>query len=498
MQGVTSEIKLDMTAGALPVVRAKQHDTNSRWVRITLMDKGAPWVIPFDAEVYVYIKKPDGTVVFDYCTLESQNTVLYLLTGQPLAAAGQADCELYIVAGGFDIRPQLFRLVVDPTIYDENAIVSTSEFGALQSRLMEIQAAMAEARSVTADMQDTIAAAQAGINYTYEAAGAATKAADSLQVAVDAAEQAQISQAAAEAVRAYVEKEKDSFTGYSKRETDTAYANAITGTASGTGSVSVPDAWGVPVKDIAVGGKSVQGIPAPDYPQEIRSVGGGGMMEIVSAGGTESLPGLSRARVPAVLRGIDDVRDRLGCRDGVWGIERNLTSMRGLKWSEPGTPLGTEYKDSFFAVAELWGMPINNYTNLLSSVFAEVTSDRILDENVNGCYVYDGTIRARIVGISTYDQFYEAINDAEFVIPLTTPTWEPLPDYIQTQLNSLTMYRGDTSCVYVTGSDVVPDMTVEYVRDTNRVVEQLQLDMAEREINILAVIGQLKTANNLL
>jgi len=186
------------------------------------------------------------------------------------------------------------------------------------------------------------------------------------------------------------------------------------------------------------------------------------------------LPCLFKTQVPAVLRGIDDVRDKLECREGVWGIWRYTISMRGLKWTEPRSPLGTAYENSFFAVADLWGMQINNYTNLLSSVFADVTSDRILDENVNGCYVYDGTIRARIVGVSTYDQFYQVINDAEFVIPLATPVWEPLPDYIQLQINSLVMYRGDTSCVYVTRTDVVPDMTVEYVQDTNKVIQELR------------------------
>ena len=689
---------------------------------------------------------------------------------------------------------------VEKAIDNANAGATIANSAAEEARNEAVNASTATRNAISATESANIAA------------GAATKAADSIQVAVDAAEQAQISQTAAEAVRDYMLKEKDSFTGYDRRYTNINFANAIIGTASGNGSVSVSDAWSAPVYNLAVDGKGVQetttgaqlidfsnytvspgvtadisadgytitvigksaysgirfylpdryagktivfdydnmvttstvriismqykdsggttvyiagkGVPIaipegatnifcyinvnnsatafsedasitvyglrvnegstvlpwepytggmsspnPNYPQEVQSVGDGEVMEVVSSVGgrnllldtkslvnqtdplagwayvkasssstlfrsmeegfavwtmsesglvnnainslygntvklsditdnlifsvyikvtnldawdvkaplvyelydkdlkrvgwsdvyisyaatnnptivngkwvkftytkaltslltatyatdksgddvvyvrfrltlfrngeisfkqpklelgttatpwtpapedvteknqAEYLPCLFKTQVPAVLRGIDDVRDKLECREGVWGIWRYTISMRGLKWTEPRSPLGTAYENSFFAVADLWGMQINNYTNLLSSVFADVTSDRILDENVNGCYVYDGTIRARIVGVSTYDQFYQVINDAEFVIPLATPVWEPLPDYIQLQLNSLVMYRGDTSCVYVTGTDIVPDMTVNYVQDTNKVIQELR------------------------
>lgn len=56
----------------------------------------------------------------------------------------------------------------------------------------------------------------------------------------------------------YVESQKETFVGYNKRETDLKYANALIGSASGTGRVSVGDAWEAPIPDLEVAGKSDQ------------------------------------------------------------------------------------------------------------------------------------------------------------------------------------------------------------------------------------------------
>lgn len=90
-----------------------------------------------------------------------------------------------------------------------------------------------------------------------------------------------------------------------------------------------------------------------------------------------------------------------------------------------------------------------------------------------------------------------ASNPITVVIPSATPTWEPLPDALQQQLNNLQTYQGEYATVYIV-SDVVPDIEVEYVQDSNKAVQNMQLDMAEREIDFLAAIDQLKIDNNLI
>ena len=73
-----------------------------------------------------------------------------------------------------------------------------------------------------------------------------------------AAESAAASAQALEDNKAYVESQKETFVGYNKRETDLKYANALIGTASGMGRVTVGDAWEAPIPDLDISGRSEQ------------------------------------------------------------------------------------------------------------------------------------------------------------------------------------------------------------------------------------------------
>mgnify|MGYP005959173337 CR=1 FL=1 len=97
------------------------------------------------------------------------------------------------------------------------------------------------------------------------------------------------------------------------------------------------------------------------------------------------------------LRGIGDVRDRIMCRDGVWGVERAINQI-----DDTGT------------------VPISEALEVLD-----------------------------------------------------TPTWEPLTDETQAALNTLTTYTGRTT-ITVTAEGPEPDVTVEYVQDTNVVIAELK------------------------
>ncbi|WP_082082476.1 hypothetical protein, partial [Clostridium sp. FS41] len=80
------------------------------------------------------------------------------------------------------------------------------------------------------------------------AAGSATAAAQSADASAQALQEN----------KDYVESQKETFVGYNKRETDLKYANALIGSASGTGRVTVGDAWEAPIPGVEVAGKSEQ------------------------------------------------------------------------------------------------------------------------------------------------------------------------------------------------------------------------------------------------
>ena len=103
-----------------------------------------------------------------------------------------------------------------------------------------------------AQMEGKVSTAQ---GYANDAQASKTAAAGS---ATAAAQSADASAQALQENKDYVESQKETFVGYNKRETDLKYANALIGSASGTGRVTVEDAWDAPIPDLEVAGKSDQ------------------------------------------------------------------------------------------------------------------------------------------------------------------------------------------------------------------------------------------------
>ena len=103
-----------------------------------------------------------------------------------------------------------------------------------------------------AQMEGKVSTAQ---GYANDAQASKVAAAGSATAATQSADAS--AQALAEN-KDYVESQKETFVGYNKRETDTKYANALIGSASGTGRVSVGDAWEAPIPDLEVAGESEQ------------------------------------------------------------------------------------------------------------------------------------------------------------------------------------------------------------------------------------------------
>lgn len=263
MDGTIQNYTLDMAADTKKEpLRVKQYDTNSRQARITLKMGGEPWTIPFGAQIYINVRKTDGTLADATCTREDEHTVLAPITEQMTAVTGTQLGELYFLGSDGDIKSQSFPVVVYEAVMDQARIESSDDFQSLQGALRQVQ--------ISTDAADIAAqyATEQG-NQARDGAQRANDAADSIQVAVDAAAAAKVSEtnaktseiAAAQTqqeVTDYVEAQKAAFVGYSQRESDSKYANALTETATGEGGVTVEDAWTAPVLGLDVVGKSEQ------------------------------------------------------------------------------------------------------------------------------------------------------------------------------------------------------------------------------------------------
>lgn len=131
------EVTVDlMQPDPLPVVKAKQGDS-CREVAVTLKADSSI-VIP-DAVPKIYIKKPDGTKIYNVCTMDGEKVVVPLRT-QSLAVAGEAEAEIQIVDADGVLSTPIFRLLVYPSNIDNEAIESLDEFTALQKSLQELEA----------------------------------------------------------------------------------------------------------------------------------------------------------------------------------------------------------------------------------------------------------------------------------------------------------------------------------------------------------------------
>lgn len=263
MQGTTQNYTLDMADGTAPKpLIVKQGDTNSRWARISLVAFKEPWTIPFGCQIHINVRKKDMTYANATCTQEDEHTVLAPITEQMTAVPGTQLGELFFLGSDGDIRSQTFPLLVWDAVTDLDLMQSSDDFQALKAALRDVKI------STDAAAIATQYATEQG-NAAGMAAQRAEDAADSIQVAVDAAEAAKACESNArdselaaaqtqQEVTDYVESQKAAFVGYSKRESDSKYANAITATAEGEGGVTVGDAWTAPVLDMEVAGRSEQ------------------------------------------------------------------------------------------------------------------------------------------------------------------------------------------------------------------------------------------------
>ena len=212
--------------------------------------------------------------------------------------------------------------------------------------------------------------------------------------------------------------------------------------------------------------------PSPEYPQEIVSTD----VTAVTVTGEPYQSKTATITLTEPLRGIGDVRDRIICKDGVWGVERKIVPLI-LNGSETWNQFNTSGSKSF-GVADFDSL-IKIGSALLCDRLSEDKADNVwkgVRDNIIA-YSYSSTKYLRIFlnSTATLDTLKALLSaDPMHVIAeRKSPTWEPLPADAQSALNALTTYKGRTT-ITVTAEGPEPDVTVEYVQDTNVVIAELK------------------------
>lgn len=141
---------------------AKQGDRATRYLRVQLMNTGNEFKIPENVRLIANIKKPDGKFCYNECKNEG-NRVMVQLTSQALAAAGTAYCDIEIRTQSGDkiLSSQAFTIEIEPSMRDEDAILSTNEITALESQVQRYIDSMLAARQQILATEEAFQVAEA-------------------------------------------------------------------------------------------------------------------------------------------------------------------------------------------------------------------------------------------------------------------------------------------------------------------------------------------------
>ena len=124
---------------------------SGRRLRVQLVSGGRPYAPGEDCHAVFAATKPDGTTLFNGCTL-SGSAVDYILTAQTTAAVGRLECEIRIYgADGELVIAPAFGIYVFPAAADEDELASGPEATALTQLIGEAKDAAALYESLVID-----------------------------------------------------------------------------------------------------------------------------------------------------------------------------------------------------------------------------------------------------------------------------------------------------------------------------------------------------------
>lgn len=165
-------------------------------LKVNLTNGGCPYWIDEGVSAVFTAQKSDGAILFNACSIE-ENTVIYDFTGQTVNVEGETVCEIRLYSGDeLVLTSPSFTLLVDDTVYEDGAILDSSDEVTALTELMAAGTALVNDLNAAEEriklIQDTAVDAQnRAETAAEEAADAALESATSASAAQAAAEEAQ-------------------------------------------------------------------------------------------------------------------------------------------------------------------------------------------------------------------------------------------------------------------------------------------------------------------
>lgn len=131
------KLTLDFNQKLYKTVIAKQYDQGSRFVPIQCTDNGIPFLLDSSFDVQVKVLTPDNRALLNTVPVQDDGTLLLELTETMLAYPGKAEVEIviYDIPNSKRLSTMNFNLLIEPSAYDDERILSSDEFNALTELL---------------------------------------------------------------------------------------------------------------------------------------------------------------------------------------------------------------------------------------------------------------------------------------------------------------------------------------------------------------------------
>ena len=458
--------------GSQAVLNAKYTDTG-RTLRISLRSGSTPYTISTGCYAAFKATKPDGTILFNDCTIED-NEIVYEFTEQTCSAIGRSKCEIALY-GSDDklITSPRFALLVDGVIYPDGRVESTDEFSALTELMGTTQKFIEDATEATgkanaATVRANVATANA-TDATEAANQAAASAAQQAQFANTATTNANKATGAANIAAVNANQAADNANLAAENANDTMndvvsiVKNTMAAGEVAGENVSMDDAVEFGFIGFRIFGKTTQnGTPTPDAPVELVSVGESGSITVNVSGKNEEQS--MTIATPNGLPGIDEIDFTKGVRVRRTGIKVFDGSDDEPWWA---------YTDSAYAGYALFvddmahGLRQSGYCDRFPVHETDTMTPGVwLGSENNILYMHNTKVIA-----SDVDTWRTWLSENPITVqyPVATPIETPLSEEELAAYASLHTYRDHTTV----SNDAGAYMELEYVIDAKKYIDSL-------------------------
>ncbi len=159
MNEVTQHYIIDLSSNnnfvQVPAVQGDGND--SRYVTIELIDHGQRYTIDSEhTNVLITGTKPDGTEIWNFCTITNEGYIRVEITYQMSAAAGRGNYQitLYEKEKNNQLKSFPFFVYVTKATYDPGYIISSDEFEALAQYTSAAAAAVERCEEIYESIPD--------------------------------------------------------------------------------------------------------------------------------------------------------------------------------------------------------------------------------------------------------------------------------------------------------------------------------------------------------